>query len=213
MPKPLQRRTKKGDISTFESNAVLVEYWHDRRPVSILSTIHSHSMTQVKPRHGTEILKPKSVSDYNKFARGIDKCDMMTTYYSAQRKSMKWTKKMFFHALMRATKNAFEIRKSMYGSMSYLDFVQELIRDIIQKHGQKKQIQSTSNPPLRLTPGNHFLIENSVTPKGKVGYRRCRICASTKNKKRGMTAYHCKMCLVPLCVTPCCEIYHTKLNI
>jgi hypothetical protein len=41
--------------------------------------------------------EPSAVLDYNKYKIGMDKSDQMLSYYSFQRKLVKWWKKLFFH--------------------------------------------------------------------------------------------------------------------
>jgi hypothetical protein len=43
--------------------------------------------------------KPSAVLDCNKYKIGVDKSDQMLSYYSFQRKSFKWWKKLFFPTL------------------------------------------------------------------------------------------------------------------
>jgi hypothetical protein len=50
--------------------------------------------------------KPSAVLDYNKCKIGVDKSDQMLSYYSFQRKSVKWWKKLFFHLFDLALVNA-----------------------------------------------------------------------------------------------------------
>lgn len=210
MPKSDTKKMKKGQIRPFCSNNVLVEYWQDRKSASIISTIHSHEMVPIKPRHGAIVMKPKSVADYNLYARGVDQADMMISYYSPQRKSMKWTKKVFFHLFMRAIKNSFDIRKSLYGKIPFLPFVLDLIREMIMLDPKQAKNSQNSQQHLRLQPGKHFPALNLVTSSKATGYRRCVVCSSSK--KRKMTKYHCSLCKQALCVTPCFEAYHTKQN-
>jgi hypothetical protein len=50
--------------------------------------------------------KPSAVLDYNKYNIGVDKSDQMLSYYSFQRNSVKWWKKLFFHLFNLALVNA-----------------------------------------------------------------------------------------------------------
>lgn len=43
-----------------------------------------------KNRQGEDILKPKSVIDYNKSKKGVDYSDQMSSYHSSIRKTIKW---------------------------------------------------------------------------------------------------------------------------
>lgn len=73
----------------------------------------------------------------------------------------------------------------------------------------------------RLT-GRHFL--DRLEEGGKSLHRQCIVCGPAEREmlppmrsgeKRPsrcghLTSYKCKQCNVPLCITPCFEIYHTK---
>jgi len=41
-------------------------------------------------------MKPSAVLDYNKYKTGVDRSDQMLSYYSFERKTIKWWKKHFF---------------------------------------------------------------------------------------------------------------------
>ena len=43
---------------------------------------------------------------YNKYKTGVDRSDQMLSYYSFERKTIKWWKKLFFHLFDLAVVNA-----------------------------------------------------------------------------------------------------------
>jgi hypothetical protein len=206
MPK-LARRMKKGEVQVFHANEVLVEYWRDKRPVAIITTGHAHEMVESRGRHSAVVtLKPRSVIEYNSNARGIDELDKMESYYTTLRKTMKWTKKVFFSGFERCLINALRIQQKLYGEIPYLDFRIMLVKDILGATVVPIQIRSI-NDPLRLE-GKHFPANNTPTSKQKHGSRRCVVCSSKSLAKK--SKFHCKTCLVPLCIVPCFEIYHSR---
>ena len=72
----------KGDItSALIDNTMMALKWMDKRPVSMLTTIHDDSMTTKVRRTRRveggqeEIKKPVVVEQYNSFMGGIDRLD------------------------------------------------------------------------------------------------------------------------------------------
>ncbi|OXA45646.1 PiggyBac transposable element-derived protein 4 [Folsomia candida] len=92
-PPPVRgpNKMKPGEIIVKSCQGVMTEYWRDKKVVSMISTSHDHSMVSVPQRYGGGVvMKPKTVLDYNKYARGTDYSDMMKKFYNIRRKSMKW---------------------------------------------------------------------------------------------------------------------------
>lgn len=67
--------------------------------------------------------------------------------------------------------------------------------------------------PTRGSSG-HYPMDVPATEKKKFPTRKCAQCAKKRDangkKVRKETRYLCKICQVPLCVTPCFEAYHTE---
>ena len=85
----------------------------DKRPVSLLSTIHDDSVTEIARRsrfssRGIEMVqKPVMIQEYNKYMGGVDKADQLVTYYGFPHTSKKWWKRVFFHLLDTTIVNAY----------------------------------------------------------------------------------------------------------
>lgn len=116
---------------------------------------------------------------------------------------------MFFRLLELYIYNAFVMMRSLNPGKSFLEFRMNLVRQLIQSTGgvtfqtnKQRQVNTESIWNDRLT-------KRCVAP-GKGTKRRCVVCA--KNDKERRTTYMCKSCEVPLCIIPCFEIYHTKVN-
>lgn len=68
----LQAKLTRGEVIAQESNTgIFVEKWKDKRDVLMLSTKFLPQMVMIKKRSG-EVLKPKSVLEYNKHKAYID---------------------------------------------------------------------------------------------------------------------------------------------
>lgn len=73
-------KMKKGEIKPVSTNGVLALKWMDKRPVTILSTIHDDSTTTRRRRTrlsstGLEVIKPTAIVEYNTHMGGVDKLD------------------------------------------------------------------------------------------------------------------------------------------
>jgi len=66
--------------------------------VYILSTVHYGRVVDAPASKGShKKIQSLAVIEYNKYKIGIDKWDQLLAYYSFQRKSVTWRKKLFFH--------------------------------------------------------------------------------------------------------------------
>jgi len=75
---------------------MLALQWLDKRPVTMLSTVHTSEMVALPPnRQGIQRIKPKVVTDYNNGMKGVDYSDQLSGSYNT-RKTIKWYKKNIF---------------------------------------------------------------------------------------------------------------------
>ena len=98
--RPDTEKLGKGEVATRRHGALLVLKWRDRRDVLVLSTKHTPAMQDVLVRvPGGRVAKskPMAVQEYNDYMSGVDKSDQLLQYYSMNRKTVKWWKKLFFH--------------------------------------------------------------------------------------------------------------------
>ena len=58
----------------------------------------------------------------------------------------------------------------------------------------------------------HFIAMYDSNPTGKREQHNCAVCSNRKGKGRKTTSYKCKQCNLPMCVVPCFELYHTKVD-
>jgi hypothetical protein len=66
--------------------------WKDTRDVFFLTSAHEDEIVEAPLSRGT----PTTVLDYNKYKTGVDRSDQMLSYYSFERKMIKWWKKLSF---------------------------------------------------------------------------------------------------------------------
>ena len=226
MPPALKKtKLKKLECKFMRSDRLLALTWYDKRPVSMLSTIHDASFIstgKTDKKTGEEIRKPKVIVDYNTFMGGVDKLDQMIEPYLSIRKSLKWYKKFFQHLLDVTVYNSFVLFKIKNASSksSLLDFRKDLISNIITRHhsGQRRmggRPSGSGDAPSRLSE-RHFPVFIPPSGSQQNPLRECRVCGASKQdgkRIRKQTRYMCGSCGgVALCVVPCFQRYHTLVH-
>jgi hypothetical protein len=157
---------------------------------------------------------------YKKHKIGVDKSDQLLSYYSFQRKSVKWWKKLFFHLFDLALVTAHilhQIRtKQKFRPYKFLEMVTEgLVSDV----GVEITKQSRKSYAGRLVGRDHFAFRIPATGSKQWGktQRTCKVCADKGKHHAGkaikkFTTVYCRKCNVGLCLGECFEIYHTTVN-
>lgn len=223
---------KPGDVIARDNGKVMVLAWKDKRVVKAISTKHDNSMEIVqrwkKKGKGEkeEVEKPSCIVAYNSKMSGVDHVDQMLAYYPCTRKSIKWTKKVFFYLTQICVHNSYVLYKSMCKNkkMRLYDFQKKIAESLCGVDDTDSSDSDSdayeppaksprSDPRSRLKGGfrKHELAVYPATEKTKHPQRECRVCS--RNKTRKQTRYHCRGCNVPLCVVPCYQIYHTEKDL
>ena len=75
----------------------------------------------------------------------------------------------------------------------------------------------TSGPATRSLPPAARLTERHFPTRladaeSQKRQSNCIICSGKKGRGRKTTTYMCKQCHLPMCVVPCFELYHTKVD-
>ena len=105
---------------------VLCLKYRDKRPVMFLSTIHQAVDTISSCRnHSGTVVRPQLINDYVKNIRGCDVSDQLLTAYSLHRRSVRWSRKLFFHFLALVINNAYVLFKKFARiRMSHYKFIE-----------------------------------------------------------------------------------------
>jgi len=69
----------------------------------------------------------------------VDKSDRIVNSYGTDRRTWKWTKKLFFHLTGMTNLNGFRIHKSCGGNMTHKNFREILVRELI-IHSQEENV-------------------------------------------------------------------------
>ena len=72
-------------------------------------------------------------------------------------------------------------------------------------------IHQPHQPLARLTE-RHFPAQLEKSGSGAQLQRNCVVCSNKKGRGRKTTTFKCKQCDLPMCVVPCFELYHTKVD-
>ena len=224
-------KLSKGDLLTCVSGGMRFLKWKDKREVTILTTIHDDSLiskrrrTRSVPGGFEDISKPQAVEQYNRYMGGVDKMDQYLSYYGFTRRTCKWWKKAFFSLMDTAMVNAYILYSKSHQSskkLSHMQFRIQLAKDLLCEASHvvmspsnevllSQSSQSLLPPSSRLTE-RHFLGKIPPRQNGAPGQRDCVVCSGRKGRGRKTTTYFCKQCGVGLCVVPCFELYHTKVD-
>ena len=228
MPPAMKAAIKKNDMIEAHFGSLMAIKWMDKRPVCLLTTTEDNS-TVAKRRKAScagnieEVQKPRIIDEYNQYMGGVDKGDQLASYYGFYHRSMKWWRRAFFHLIDVAIVNAYILyclQKEKEGSkiLSHKQFRVELTQELLLEAGLKPEEfnfpAETSHQELtiiRLTE-RHFITTNIEQPNGRPKQRDCVVCSERKGKGRKTTTYMCKQCTLPMCVVPCFELYHTKVE-
>ena len=116
IPNPT-RRLGDNEVLSYQSGNVLCLPWRapqKKSAVIMLSSEPSLQMVSVHPQipHRNEVTKPAVVDRYNHNMNGVDVADQLTVFYSIQRKTRKWWRKLFFWMLETTIVNSYIVYKS-----------------------------------------------------------------------------------------------------
>ena len=147
-------------------------------------------------------------------------------YHVSLCKSMKWSRKLFFHLLNMVILNSYLLNKK-FGKkkLNKHDFIEHLANHLLETGSEtvtvhpKKSFQNFQTSALPRICEQHFPKRLS-NKNGKTQPLLCKACnfTSTQLSKTGYppqrlprktTVYWCKECESPLCITPCFELFHT----
>ena len=101
-----------------ENGKVVVMVWRDKQLVKEIITKHDDSMVTIQQRQKgnggliEKILKLHCIIDYNNSMNGVDKLDQKLSFYPCMRKTVKWTKKIFYYLMEICLNNAHILYKA-----------------------------------------------------------------------------------------------------
>ena len=186
----------------------------------MLTTIHDDCMTTKVCRTRRvqggqeEIRKPVVVEQYNQFMGGVDRSDQLLSYYGFADRTVKWWRREVFYLLDMAVVNAYVLHTHKQETqfrieLALLETSTDVSEDMPVTHGRLPRplpppSQDSLNGTSQTTSPAHHL---EIGDKQSV----C-ICSKKRGHKRKTTTYMCQQCRLPMCIIPCFELYHTKVD-
>lgn len=224
-----KEKMKKGEVKSASTDGALAIKWMDKRPVTVLTSIHDDSSTTKRRRTRQsetgmeEIIKPTAIVDYNTYMGGVDKADQLLSYYTFHHRTVKWWKRAAFHLLNTAYVNAYIIytQTPLAGKHRLIHelFLVQVAKGLLLQASDLNNLEEVwTNRPLEQVPdslrlsGRHFNEELPPCSSGRIRQCVCICCSNKKGRRKVTTRYRCKQCQVALCPTRCFELYHTKVN-
>lgn len=224
VPHEMRCTVRKGDVVTAAvDESVTALKWMDKRPVVMLSSIHDSSMvakrrrSRLAPGGTDEVMKPKMIEEYNNKMGGVDKSDQLLSYYGFPHRTVKWWKRAFYHLVDLAIVQAYTLyrQSSQAGRhLSHQQFRIQLAKELLHSAGEvaMSQVSPHSHPPIAWLTERHFPDRTELNANGKFLQPDCVVCSRKRGSPRKTTSYICKQCDLPMCITPCFELYHTKVD-
>ena len=121
-----------------------------KKPVTILTTIHEANevLTRKKDSHGHQLPKPLCIYEYTKNMSGVDISDQYMAYHVALRKSMKWSRKLFFHLFNMIILNSYLLNQKFGKRMGKQDFIEYIATYLVETSIQHVSLpgRSTFSP-------------------------------------------------------------------
>ena len=132
----------------------------------------------------------------------------------------KWWKRAAFHFLDMAVVNVYIVYKTSAQSkkLTHEQFQIELAKEMLLQasvHTNMPAVSSQSQCPLRppfCHTEHHFHGDLPSLSAGIKNQKDCTLWGKKKGQGRKTTMYMCKQCQLPMCIIPCFELYHTKVD-
>ena len=140
VPSGIKEKVRRGERKVFKlDNSMLAIKWMNKRPVIMLTTIHSDdviSTERSKRAEGgrEEVEKPVVVDKYNKFMGGVDRADQFLSYYGFSHRTVRWWRRAFFFLLDMAVVNSYIIYTQKYTSsrrFTHEQYIIQLATDLL----------------------------------------------------------------------------------
>ena len=132
----LLRQLKGGEMVSYRTNKLLALAWQAEKrnkPVFMLSTESSAAWVTVPSQnsYNPPTRKPSAVHLYNNNMNGVDRADQLAVYYSFERKTRKWWRKVFFWLMETTIVNSYvtyhEVAEDPCSHLAYRRRVLEIL--------------------------------------------------------------------------------------
>lgn len=216
----------KNVVERRRGNLLCVGYKDGSKQPTLLSTKSKAGFCTSTNSKGKEKRLPKVVALYNKSMGGVDMSDSRLYCYLSERRTMKWTTKVFFSLLGRCVLNAYIIYKdnpSTVRKTTRYEFTISVVEEMMGQHRPPKKVarkrrsatqiaQDRTTTPVPFTPPTQDVEpEASKCTLEKLPVGKKRNCVF-RHQSRTRSGYQCPTCDVGLCPT-CFTPYHKERNL
>ena len=164
-------------LLTPESEWMNVVQWHDKRLVSVLSTVHDDTPVAVERRSrrapgGRETVeKPQAVVKYNKYMGGVDHGDQLLTYYGYSHRTRKWWRRAFFFLFDAAVVNSYTLYRQQQQErggrcLTHEQFRVELAKNLLAEANTATPLSTAA--ALSATPASHGQRTEVLNPQSRL---------------------------------------------
>lgn len=215
-------KQKRGScVSRSSYKGLFYTQWEDNKTVRVLSNFHDSTdmgVAQRKNRAGEieNVPCPKMILDYNMHMGGVDKSDMLRSYYCIDRKSRKWWHRLLWYFIDVCVCNAYILfhQKEEYEGprMKMKDFRLAVVSGLV-----GARLPTPKGPRRTVVPAKRQLYLKKIPLEMRLdkaahlptscSRRRCAYCSRKGHQKR--TNSKCTLCDVPLCIKNCFQKFHT----
>lgn len=136
---------RKVESKAQHAEGIMVGKWRDKRTVLYKSSEYENNMVIVVNKKQQEKNKPLPIVQYNAHMKGVDRAHQLLSYYPCERKTLRWYKKIFIHALSMIVVKS-QLLYNMHTvdkKMSLYDFRYSLIQSLL----PQKQVAPLVTPP------------------------------------------------------------------
>ncbi|KAJ8943558.1 hypothetical protein NQ314_009712 [Rhamnusium bicolor] len=159
----------KGNTISRYAEGIMIGKWRDKRDVSYISTEFGNNMIEIETRRKEKVNKPLPILQYNKYMSGVDRQDQLLSYYSADRKTIRWPKKLFMHFIEAMLVNAHHLFNKYSGSkMTLYDFRINVVKSLMPR--------ITEDIPEAVTQGHKLVKRDLGDGKKQISRKRCHSC-------------------------------------
>jgi len=206
---------------------IIAVHWKDKRDVFVMSSLHGNQEETIE-RYRGEVNKPVMILNYNMQMGGVDKCDQRLSYYSLNRKTNKWWKKVFYRLFEMSIVNSLILFHKKYPELgkkknAHKKFREMLVHELVQPYldeRSNKDIEQRGRPCQNPAVVSKVDVDHATRLAGKhfsstkFPRRRCCMCGYQKNPRTGKrsdkkTNNFCEKCQKYICEN-CFANFHTK---
>lgn len=213
----LTKSSGRGAIRWIRDGPLLFVKWLDAEEVSVCSTVHTAYtgdtvQRRVKPTKGASVTEtypcPSPLVALNKHMQGVDVSDQFTQYFATQHKVMDWSRKLFFHFLDMAARNACILYNEVASQQQRAPLMHKAFMK--QLTAQLCGVTDTASPYSQVSSDHVPVpVAKPSATGGRPGSQVCHPCGLCRKKQT--TPWKCKGCGVALCLQfdrNCFEEWH-----